>query len=224
MSLVLNIDTATTTAQVNIARNGEPLFALMNTSQKDHAAFVQPAIEQVVAQAGIALAALDAVAVTAGPGSYTGLRVGLASAKGICYALGKPLIAMNTLEALAMAAIQQHDNAGILYCPMIDARRMEVFTAVYNNVLTSITGPAPLILTPAAFGNELLHNQILFFGNGAAKWEQLCNHPNASFSNYSITPESLSALSFRYFNRRQFSDLAYAEPAYLKDFKDYNTA
>ena len=133
MSLILNIDTASEKAHVSFAKNGLIINSLSCESQKEHASFLQTAIQQLTKNTNIFLTDIDAVAVTAGPGSYTGLRVGMASAKGLCYALKKPLITISSLEVLTISALDLFQNTGesVLLCPMIDARRMEVFTAVY---------------------------------------------------------------------------------------------
>ncbi len=221
MSLVLNIDTATATALVCLAKDGKPLRSLANTAQKDHASFLQVAIQQLVNDTGIALKDIDAVAVTAGPGSYTGLRVGMASAKGLCYALDKPLITLSTLAVLAVSAVQQLNNVeNCLFCPMIDARRMEVFTAVYNGALKLILQPCAMILDERSFSEQLNQGRVVFFGSGSAKWSGLCHHPNASFADISITSEALASLSEGLCVSSQFTKLAYAEPVYLKEFND----
>ena len=221
MSLILNIDTATETAQVSFARDGKLLQSLSNESQKDHASFLQVAIQQLIQSAAIMLADVDAIAVTAGPGSYTGLRVGMSSAKGLCYALNKPLITINTLEVLTVAAIQQTNEPGkFLYCPMIDARRMEVFTAIFSSKTTTKLSPCAMILQQDSFINELEKNKIVFFGSGAAKWKTLCDHPNASFTVVSNLPAAMAQLSYDHCTRNDFANLAYSEPFYLKEFQD----
>jgi tRNA threonylcarbamoyladenosine biosynthesis protein TsaB len=221
MSLILNIDTATETAQVNFAKDGRVLQFLTNTMQKDHAAFVQTAIQQLLSAAPFTLKDIDAVAVTSGPGSYTGLRVGMASAKGICYALNKPLILVNMLEVLATSIQQKNDHSALLFCPMIDARRMEVFTAIYDYSLNTKMEPCALILQENSFLNYLENNKIISSGSGLAKWKAICTHPNALFSNiYDLAP-AMAGLSFNYFLQPRFSNLAYSEPNYLKEFKDY---
>ncbi|GAB2836573.1 tRNA threonylcarbamoyladenosine biosynthesis protein TsaB [Ferruginibacter profundus] len=221
MGLILNIDTATETAQVNFARDGIVLQSLHNASQKDHASFVHVAIQQLLQSASITLNDVDAIAVTAGPGSYTGLRVGMSTAKGLCYALNKPLIALNTLEVLTVAAIQQINVAtSILYCPMIDARRMEVFTALYNQTLTSALHPCAMVLNEDSFSDQLQQNAIVFFGSGAAKWQAICKHSNASFAVISNVTNAIAQLSENRFQKQVFANLAYAEPFYLKEFQD----
>ena len=221
MSIILNIDTATEIALVSFAKDGKPVKSLFNTTQKDHAAFLQVAIQQLVTETGISLKEIDAVAVTAGPGSYTGLRVGMASAKGLCYALDKPLIILNTLEVLALSAIQQLKYVeNCLFSPMIDARRMEVFTAMYNEALKLALSPSAIILNERSFLEALDQNKIIFFGSGSIKWADLCKHPNASFADISITPEAIASLSDSLKAQFQFTELAYAEPLYLKEFND----
>ena len=220
MALILNIDTATETAQVSFAKDGIVLQALQNNAQKDHASFLQTAIQQLAKTAVITLNDVDAIAVTAGPGSYTGLRVGMSSAKGLCYALNKPLIAINTLEVLAADAIQRSNDDAILFCPMIDARRMEVFTAIYNHDLTTALAPCAMVLDEHSFAEQLMQHKIIFFGSGAVKWQSICKNPNALFANVSNPANAMAALSNTYFKKQAFADLAYSEPLYLKEFQD----
>ncbi|MEP7256633.1 MAG: tRNA (adenosine(37)-N6)-threonylcarbamoyltransferase complex dimerization subunit type 1 TsaB [Ferruginibacter sp.] len=221
MSLILNIDTAEERAHVSFAKDGSILHCIYNDAQKEHASFLQSAIRKLTVSTGIKLSGIDAVAVTAGPGSYTGLRVGMASAKGLCYALKKPLITMNTLEVLALSAIQLFPgNAeSILFCPMIDARRMEVFSAIYKNDLTICLSPSAIILDKFSFAKDLSENKILFFGSGSEKWKPVCKHENALFENVSILPEVMSKYSDKLCFQKDFTNLAYSEPFYLKEFQ-----
>ena len=221
MSLILNIDTATETAQVNFAKDGIVLQSLHNDMQKDHASFLQVALQQLMQSAAVSLKDVDVIAVTAGPGSYTGLRVGMASAKGLCYALNKPLIAISTLEVLTIAAQQNSSTPEeILFCPMIDARRMEVFTAVYNYQLIATLNPCAMILQENSFDAQLKEQHIAFFGSGAAKWQILCKHPNASFTDAPNLTAAMAQLSYNYWLQQRFTNLAYSEPFYLKEFQD----
>jgi tRNA threonylcarbamoyladenosine biosynthesis protein TsaB len=222
MSFILNIDTTSGTAMVNIAQTGHVIVEENNPQQKDHAAFLQTAIQLLVKKAGITLHDLSAVAVSHGPGSYTGIRVGMSSAKGLCYALNKPLITLNTLEILAKDAID-HSNITppdqpILYCPMIDARRMEVFTAVYSRTLNIVQAPVALILDENSYVNMLLKNNVIFLGSGADKWQQLCIHENAIFTTIQNKGLAMSSLSYLQLQKNNFSDIAYAEPLYIKEF------
>ena len=223
MSLILNIDTASETAYVSIAKDGVLLQEKINTDAKSHASFLQPAIQSISKKIGVALHELDAVAVSAGPGSYTGLRVGMASAKGLCYALKKPLVTVSSLEILANDAIQQVDNndagASILFCPMIDARRMEVFTALYNSHLDIISPAVAVILEQNNFVNWLLSYRMYFFGSGAVKWEKVCLHPNAHFIQLQNNSLSMCALSYKKLMSNQLADLIYSAPEYIKEFQ-----
>lgn len=220
MSYLLNIDTATEQASVCLSKDDQVLAQLMNPDQKNHAAFLQPAIEQLVQQTGIALQQLDAVAVTGGPGSYTGLRVGLASAKGICYTLNKPLIIINTLEVMAWAAIEKEKDTTQLYCPMIDARRMEVFTAVYQHDLSERMAPQALILDDLSFHELLEKHQIFFTGSGSEKLKGILSHRHARFQIVGHNAGHLAQRALKAFADQSFADLAYSEPLYLKAFHD----
>lgn len=225
MSLILNIDSASENAHISFADNGKVSQTLSNRSQKDHASFLQAGIEQLIKSTGINLKDIDAVAVTAGPGSYTGLRVGMASAKGLCYALKKPLITLSTLEVMTASALHLFPAKGedLFYCPMMDARRMEVFTAIYKHDLTIQLQPCAMILDELSFEKELSENKIMFFGSGSAKWENICpdsyQDENAIFKTVTILPESMSGLSNSLFLEKKFTDLAYSEPLYLKEFQ-----
>ncbi len=222
MALVLNIDTALETACVSISRNGQILEVAVNTRQRDHGAFLQPAIQQLAKKIGLPLSELDAIAVVAGPGSYTGLRVGMASAKGLCYSLDKPLILLNTLEVMVQEAISTFDFTGYaeppLFCAMVDARRMEVFTAIYNSAGKEVLAPCALVIDKDSFAHELLNNKIVFFGNGAPKCVEVLLSPSAQWSFIYGNPLYNSELSFKKYLKKDFSSLAYAEPFYIKEF------
>jgi tRNA threonylcarbamoyladenosine biosynthesis protein TsaB len=229
MALILNIDTATDSASICLAKDGKEILLLKNDQQKDHAAWLHVAIQKMMQQSKLELPNIDAVAVTIGPGSYTGLRVGLASAKGICYALNKPLITLNTLLVMANAAANVHkvtkdsfgdsfgENAELL-CPMIDARRMEVFTAIYKNDISLIKAPAAVVLTENSFEDLLASNTICFFGNGSEKFKNIIKNPAARFSTVLYDAGSMIKLAESIFLKKEFADLAYTEPLYLKEF------
>lgn len=218
MTLILHIDTSSSVGNVSVAIDGKLIVLLQNEEQKEHASFLQPAIKKMLKKNDIKLTDLDAVAVANGPGSYTGLRVGLSSAKGLCYALNKPLITINSLQMMASAAVDNNVETSLLFCPMIDARRMEVFTAMYNNTLNEILHTEAKILDNNSFVDLLLHNKILFFGNGAEKFKSICDHPNALFSQGYLTNNSLASLAFLQFQSVVFADMAYCEPLYGKAF------
>jgi tRNA threonylcarbamoyladenosine biosynthesis protein TsaB len=215
VSIILNIDTAVQTSSICVAKNDKSLAVKINPSQKDSAAWLHVAIKELLDEQDTALQQLDAIAVTEGPGSYTGLRVGMSTAKGLCYVLQKPLIAINTLEMMASAAQKRHAS---LLCPMIDARRMEVFTAIFDQDLNFVLPSANLILTETSFIDVLQNHNILFFGNGSAKFQSITNHPNALFSKIEIDAIAMVSLSNEKFKRRKFADLAYSHPFYGKDF------
>lgn len=219
MSLILHIDTAVVAASVCLSFNEEILGEMTNPTQKDHAAWVHGAIRELVQQNNRSLSDLDAIAVSAGPGSYTGLRVGMATAKGLCYALGKPLITLSTLKMMA-SAIDNKERAWL--CPMIDARRMEVFTAIYDEKGNTIMEPTNMILDEGSFSAQLSQNCIIFFGNGSQKFQQICMHPAASFREAEPAARQMPALAFKEFNMGNFADLAYTEPFYGKDFYSPN--
>ncbi|MBC7687659.1 MAG: tRNA (adenosine(37)-N6)-threonylcarbamoyltransferase complex dimerization subunit type 1 TsaB [Aquabacterium sp.] len=224
MSLILNIETSTASAFVSLGLSGETLKAVHNEEQKDHARFLQPAIQLLLNDAGITINHIDAIAVSAGPGSYTGLRVAMASAKGLSYALKKPLISISTLEIMAFSAILENegtsDLASTLFCPMIDARRMEVFTALYNPALKVVMQPCAMILDNNSFAYWLLKNKILFFGNGAAKFRSFASNENAIFLPILNNVLAMSKLTHQKYLQHNFADLAYSEPFYLKEFFD----
>ena len=229
MGLILNIDTATEHASICVARDGIAIAGMVNREQKDHAGWIQPAIAQLMQEVGCTMQQLEAVAVTEGPGSYTGLRVGMATAKGLCYALRIPLITESTLKVIAYAtraamelSTGQPALLPALLCPMIDARRMEVFTAVYSLDLEVVIPGGARILDNNSFNKELENNRLIFCGNGVGKWKPLCKHSNATF--YEREEHSavhLAFLSDVKFQQKVWADLAYAEPAYLKEFYSY---
>ncbi|HCL04618.1 MAG TPA: tRNA (adenosine(37)-N6)-threonylcarbamoyltransferase complex dimerization subunit type 1 TsaB [Chitinophagaceae bacterium] len=220
MSYILNIDTATATAGVCLSKDEDILAILTSTDQKNHASFIQPAIASIVQQTGIALTDLAAIAVTGGPGSYTGLRVGMATAKGICFSLEKPLIVVNTLEVMAVAAIEKTADDSTLFCPLIDARRMEVFTAVYDRSLQNRLLPQAMVLEEQSFAALLDTAIVQFSGSGMEKLSKISGHPNARFADIQHHAGHLAQLSFKSFTSSHFADLAYSEPLYLKAFFD----
>lgn len=211
----MNIDTAVISASLCLSKDDEVLKLKINPSQKDHASWIHVAIKEMMEDAGISLQELDAIAVSSGPGSYTGLRVSMATAKGLCYALQKPLITVGTLKMMAVAAM---DTTTELLCPMIDARRMEVFTAVYDHSFSEILTPVNIILENDSFKELLQTNSILFFGNGSEKFKSLTRDTNAYFKNVEANAKHMTGLSFSQFQKHEFADLAYSEPYYGKAF------
>ena len=219
MPLILHIDTATENATISIAQNEHVIGFLTSINQKDHASFLQPGIRKLFAESNISINQLNAVSVTAGPGSYTGLRVGMASAKGICYALQIPLITLSTLEVMVLSIIEKTaDPASYLYCPMIDAGRMEVFTALFDENLRELMPPCALILQPGSFDDFIKNRPIIFCGNGAEKFLKLSTHSNLLYVETVNSASALSLLSLKNFKPGGFADLLNAQPAYLKQF------
>jgi tRNA threonylcarbamoyladenosine biosynthesis protein TsaB len=215
MSLILNIDTALETASVSLAKDAEVLSSSVYNEQKDHAAWLHMAVNDLFKKTGHGLHDLAAVAVSIGPGSYTGLRVGLASAKGFCFALNKPLIAIGTLEIMAFAVKEQ---ATELICPLIDARRMEVYTALYDKEVVEKIPPYVEELNDNSFATLLDSSSILFCGNGAKKLRSLFKHPRGNFVEMGTTVPSFAELSNNRFIGKKFADVAYTEPLYIKEF------
>ena len=215
MALILNIDTAIDKASICLTRDGSVIDQAESTNPRAQSGWLHPAIEKLMLQNSMSIAAIDAVAVSMGPGSYTGLRIGLSTAKGLCYSLNKPLIALSTLEVMA-SAIKAMDD--YLLCPMIDARRMEVYTAIYTPSLEIIIAPTAKVLDSQSFDLHLEKNKILFFGNGSQKMKNLTNHVNAFFAEQNIGAVEMVALAEKKFQNGEFADLAYSEPYYLKDF------
>jgi tRNA threonylcarbamoyladenosine biosynthesis protein TsaB len=218
MDYILSIHTATETAIAALSLGSEVVASVENTGAKNHASFLHPAIGQMMLNNKLNFNQLSAIAVTNGPGSYTGIRVGMAAAKGLCFATGIPLITINTLEVMAYSAIIAQPNAESLYGPMIDARRMEVFTAVYDIQLKEIISPSAVILTEPGFLNAVSDKKIFFFGNGSEKFKPLASG-NACFLNQEISANALAGMAFEKYQKKQFNSAAYAEPLYLKEFQ-----
>jgi tRNA threonylcarbamoyladenosine biosynthesis protein TsaB len=217
MSIILNIESATDVCSVGISENGQLSCREETKGPYQHASQITILIDRCLRNAGISLPALDAVAVSRGPGSYTSLRVGASAAKGICYGLGKPLIAVDTLESLARASANGGDDAAWLYCPMIDARRMEVYAAMYDASFRLIQEPRALIIDEDSFSNYFERGKtIVFSGNGASKCRAVLKNFRARFREVTCDAAFLTVLAQRAFDRKAFQDIAYYAPFYLK--------
>ena len=173
-----------------------------------------PFIAEILRERGLKAAQLDAVAVSEGPGSYTGLRVGVSTAKGICFGGGIPLIGVDTLEILAWQAEEGFDSI----VPMIDARRMEVYCATFDGVRRRQGPTEALVLDRGSFSGPLDRGRVLFIGDGVAKFEAVCRHPNASFKTCSPIAEAMLQPALSALRKKEFEDTAYFEPFYLKEF------
>jgi tRNA threonylcarbamoyladenosine biosynthesis protein TsaB len=221
MPKILCIETATEVCSVAISSRGKLLALEENHDGNAHASQLHNLVQKVLDSAGITLQDLDAVAVSKGPGSYTGLRVGVSTAKGYCYALGIPLIAINTLESLLRGQVlgEREQTTTSLYVPMLDARRMEVYCAVFDRHANMIRQTEAKIIDETSFVDLLDDNEIYFIGNGAAKCKSLITHPHAKFlDNILCSAKGMVNAAFEAFQTKQFEDTAYFEPFYLKDF------
>ncbi|WP_031529673.1 tRNA (adenosine(37)-N6)-threonylcarbamoyltransferase complex dimerization subunit type 1 TsaB [Dyadobacter crusticola] len=217
--LILAIDTSTRGCSVSLTNETGVVSVYELFTDKSSSAMLTTLIAGCVENAGYTLSDLDAVAVAMGPGSYTGLRVGVSTAKGLCYALDKPLLAINTLEAMALQLAPFYP--GHLLCPMIDARRMEVYAAVFNDQNEPVLPTQATILAENSFEDLLQINKMVFFGDGAAKFKSLvADQPNALFPSADIYPSSktIALLAVKAFDAGKFEDVAAFEPYYLKDF------
>jgi tRNA threonylcarbamoyladenosine biosynthesis protein TsaB len=223
MALILNIESSTNICSVSIARKGTILGIKESRDEKSHASLLTVFIGELLAQLHLDFSNLDAVAVSKGPGSYTGLRIGVSAAKGIAYGAGIKLIGVPTLEAMAFGVAQRfpaiRSGKNTLLCPLIDARRMEVFTALYTPAITLYKEISAEIIHPEIFSDILKKKEIWFFGNGSGKCIDVIHHPNARFIE-GIEPSSswMAKLANKAFHNGQFEDVAYFEPFYLKDF------
>ncbi|WP_179353104.1 tRNA (adenosine(37)-N6)-threonylcarbamoyltransferase complex dimerization subunit type 1 TsaB [Winogradskyella vidalii] len=216
MALVLNIETATTNCSVSLSKDGETLVLKEDNSLGySHAETLHLFIDEVIKTANIKPSQIDAVAVSKGPGSYTGLRIGVSSAKGLCFALNKPLIAISTLESLAH---QVKNNDGFIV-PMLDARRMEVYSAIYNSNFEIHREIQAEILTEDSYAELLKTYKVYFIGNGVEKTKALIQHPNAIFIEGKLpSANEMSLLAEIKHKKSDTEDVAYLEPYYLKDF------
>jgi tRNA threonylcarbamoyladenosine biosynthesis protein TsaB len=224
MALILNLETATTVCSVSLSKNGHLLALKELNEDYTHAENLTIFIENVVKEANVKLTELDAIAVSKGPGSYTGLRIGVSTAKGLCYSLDKPLIAINTLEHLASSVItnskSNSKDSNSLFCPMIDARRMEVYCSFFDANGKEVRTTSAEIIDEDSFADLLKDHTIYFFGDGAAKCKEvLSKNKNAIFLP-DIVPSAKDMIPFaeKAFSEKRFEDVAYFEPFYLKDF------
>ena len=217
MSLILSFDTSTKNCSVALFEK-EKLLSIKqeNAINYSHSEQLTVFIEDVLKTAKISKEELNAVAIGRGPGSYTGLRIGTSTAKGLCYALDIPLISIPTLQAMAFGLSKQYNSD--LFCPMIDARRMEVFAALYDQNNNTIREVRADILENETY-QEYLNKKIVFFGDGAAKYKNVLKHANAIFiDEFLVSAEYIGYLAYNRFVSNKFEDVAYFEPFYLKDF------
>jgi tRNA threonylcarbamoyladenosine biosynthesis protein TsaB len=217
--IILNIETSTTVCSVAISNGGNILSYKEIDNGYSHAENLATFITTCLKEANIELINIDAVAVSKGPGSYTGLRIGVATAKGICYSIDKPLISVSTLQSMAMEISNKIDNKEALFCPLLDARRMEVFTAIYSANNSIISPVEAKIIDNTSFQEEVLNNKIYFFGNGSEKCKQDITSENAIYiDNVYPSAKNIATLAYDKFIKKEFENVAYFEPYYLKDF------
>ncbi|MBC3539149.1 tRNA (adenosine(37)-N6)-threonylcarbamoyltransferase complex dimerization subunit type 1 TsaB [Rufibacter sediminis] len=220
MAYILSLETSTTVCSVALHQNQHLLSYAELQMEKSHSSHITVMVQQVLEYAGVSMAQLDAVAVSGGPGSYTGLRIGSGTAKGLCFSLDKPLISVSTLEAMARQVVSVTPAPErYLYCPMLDARRAEVYTCLLNHALEVQMPTEPLVLESSSFRAELEKQPIIFFGSGAAKAQELlAPHPNAFYlENVKPTAKAIGELALAKLEAAQFEDVAYYEPFYLKE-------
>ncbi|GAB4131178.1 MAG: tRNA (adenosine(37)-N6)-threonylcarbamoyltransferase complex dimerization subunit type 1 TsaB [Raineya sp.] len=218
MAVILSIETATFVCSVALHREANLLGVYELHSEKSHSEQLNVLIEQICKQNNLLLKDISAVAVSQGPGSYTGLRIGTATAKGLCFALQKPLIAINTLEAM-LGQINNCVEPDTLLCPMLDARRMEVYCLLANQQKEVLEPTQALIVESHSFEKHLSERKIVFFGNGATKCKEVLKHKNSFFcENIHPSARSMGQIAWQKFQKNEFESLIYFEPYYLKDF------
>lgn len=219
MATILQIETATQVCSTAISVDGKTIALKEESASNIHAGSLTLFIKEVMDKAGLQFADLDAVAVSKGPGSYTGLRIGVSTAKGLCFALDKPLIAVDTLQMMAAGFLAQQKDAEGLICAMIDARRMEVFTAMFDTALNYVLPTAAKIIDENSFAGELAAAKVTFIGDGAMKCAEVLQNDHAEFLDLNFNSATyMSQLAYKAFTAAQFEDVAYFEPFYLKDF------
>lgn len=217
MPLILNIETGTEVCSVTLVKDKQLLALAESDNGMEHGRLLSPFIERILGEQQLTVSQLDAIAVSEGPGSYTGLRIGVATAKGLCFGANKPLIAINSLQSLAMLAIKQNPDVDIL-CPMIDARRMEVYTALFDTSGNLLSEVSAKIVDEHSYAELLANKRIAFFGNGAEKCKQLIQSVNAVFLDVKHSAKGMIAIADDKYTKKDFADTAYFEPFYLKDF------
>lgn len=218
MGLILNLETSTTNCSVSLAKEGTVLaIKELNTVNYSHAEKLHVFIDEVMRESGKQMQDLDAIAVSKGPGSYTGLRIGVSAAKGLCYALDKPLISVSTLQSMAAQLVSTDKNSIII--PVLDARRMEVYSAVFDGQLHQIRETKAEIIDAHSFQEYRDLKSVHFLGSGAEKLKDVLNREHITY-HCDVIPSAkeMASISHQKFANTDFEDLAYFEPYYLKDF------
>ena len=219
MSRIILIETSTSLCSVAIEQDGDVIATRESCEPKAHAALTAPFVKEVLDERGLKVSDCDAVCVSAGPGSYTGLRVGASTAKGLCFASGLPLLAVGTLDILVRQAMEEGLPEGIRHIiPMVDARRMEVYTAIYSADGRRLTDVEPMVVTEDSFREALSEGPATFIGDGALKCREIINSPDSTFVGTCPKASAMAALAEEAFRSGAFKDCAYFEPFYLKQF------
>ena len=220
MSCIIHIETATDVCSVALSENGKILAHQEDYEGPNHSVVLGPFVDEMLSFADSHAIPVDAVAVSCGPGSYTGLRIGVSMAKGVCYGRNLHLIGVSTLELLCVPLLlSEQIPADTLLCPMIDARRMEVYSAIYTPSLDTVKGITADIIDGNSYAEFLEKHPVVFFGNGADKCKEVIKHPNAQFLD-GVKPlaKNMLPLAEKSFLQGKFEDVAYFEPFYLKEF------
>lgn len=225
MAYILHLESSTSICSVALAKDGQLIDIQESSEGQNHARLLSVFAEDLLRKNELTADQLAAIAVSEGPGSYTGLRIGVSLAKGLCYVNQIPLIAISPLQAMAEQVIRRKTELNLnlsshsMLIPMIDARRMEVYTAAYNVNNSEIRSVSAEIVDENTFAEDLKENQLVFFGNGATKCAEIIKHDNACFiDNIQTSAQFMCSLAWKAFQNKQFVDLAYFEPFYLKDF------
>lgn len=218
MATILLLETSAASLSAALSVNGTVTVKRVCTEPRQQASLAAPMVKEVLEEAGIPVSGCDAVCVSKGPGSYTGLRVGVSTAKGLCFGAGIPLLSVGTLDILVQPVIQDGPKDLKYIVPMIDARRMEVYTAVFSPQGKQLSPVEARVIGPESFEKELADGPVLFVGDGAMKCKEVITSLNARFQEAAPLAENMAALAQQAFEQKRFEDLAYFEPFYLKDF------
>lgn len=219
MSFILHIETSTPLCSVAVSDDEKIHGELISGNTNDHAASLTLLISELLHKTAIDIKKIEAVSVSAGPGSYTGLRIGVSTAKGICHSLNIPLLGIDTLRSMTQAVQLKYKDEKMLYCPMVDARRMEVYCAIYRRELQTVLEPGARIIDKDIFSAYIESSPVIFFGSGAEKCRALLEHKNALvLTDFLQTAQNIVPLASDAYHKKTFADLAYFEPFYLKNF------
>ena len=219
MERIILIETSTALCSAAISEDGKITAYRESSAPKAHTSLTAVFIQEMLEEKGLGISDCDAVCVSMGPGSYTGLRVGVSTAKGLCFGSGKPLIAVGTLDTLVAQAASEAEGTSYRHIiPMIDARRMEVYSAVFSPDGRQITETAPVIIDENSFAQYLEEGDVLFIGDGAGKCADVITHPNAHFIQCNPKASSMAQPASAAYKEKRFKDVAYFEPFYLKEF------